>query len=64
VAEAEAEAEAEAVDFSSSLCVQTTSGAHPDSYPMGTAGPFLGDKEWPGRDGDHSPSSSSEVKKE
>jgi hypothetical protein len=25
-----------AEDFSSSLCVQTSSGAHPASYPMGT----------------------------
>jgi hypothetical protein len=33
---------AEAKDFSSSLCVQTGSGAHPASYPMGTGGPFPG----------------------
>jgi hypothetical protein len=31
---------AEEKDFLSSLCVQTSSGAHPASYPMGTVGPF------------------------
>jgi hypothetical protein len=31
---------AEAKDFSSSRCVQTSSEAHPDFYPMGTWGPF------------------------
>jgi hypothetical protein len=31
---------AEAKDFSSSLCVQTGSGAHPASCTMGTGGPF------------------------
>jgi hypothetical protein len=30
----------EAEDFSSSLCIQTGSGAHPASYPMGTGCPF------------------------
>jgi hypothetical protein len=29
-------------DFSSSLCVQTVSGAHPASCTMGTGGPFPG----------------------
>jgi hypothetical protein len=29
-------------DFSSSLCVQTGSGAHPASCTMGTGGPFSG----------------------
>jgi hypothetical protein len=29
-----------AEDFSSSLCVQTGSGAHPASCTMGTGGPF------------------------
>jgi hypothetical protein len=29
-----------AKDFSSSLCVQTGSGAHPASCTMGTGGPF------------------------
>jgi hypothetical protein len=42
----------EAEDFSSSPCVQTSSGAHPASYPMG---PFPGGKARPGRDADHSP---------
>jgi hypothetical protein len=45
----------EAKDFSSSLCVQTVSGAQPASYPMGTEGPFPGGKSRPGRDADHSP---------
>jgi hypothetical protein len=31
---------AEAKDFSSSLCVQTGSGAHPAFCPMGTGGSF------------------------
>jgi hypothetical protein len=31
-----------AEDFSSSLCVQAGSGAHPASYPMGTGDPFPG----------------------
>jgi hypothetical protein len=46
-------------DFSSSPCVQSGSGAHPASYPMGTGG-----KARPGRDADHSPPSSAEVKNE
>jgi hypothetical protein len=50
-----------AKDFSSNLCVQTGSGAHPASYPMGTGGPFPGGKARPGRDADHSPPSSAEV---
>jgi hypothetical protein len=33
-----------AKDFSSNLCVQTGSGAHPASCPMGTGGPFPGGK--------------------
>jgi hypothetical protein len=37
-----------AKEFSSSLCVQTGSGAHPAFYPMGTGGPFPGGKAWPG----------------
>jgi hypothetical protein len=51
-------------DFSSSPCVQTGSGAHPASYPMGTGGSFSGGKVRPGRDADHSPPSSAEVKNE
>jgi hypothetical protein len=50
-----------AKDFSSSLCVQTSSGAHPASCKMGTGGPFPGGKARPGRDADHSPPSSAEV---
>jgi hypothetical protein len=51
-------------NFSSSLCVQTGSGAHPVSYPVGTGSPFPGGKARPGRDADHSPQSSAEVKYE
>jgi hypothetical protein len=40
----------EAEDFSSSLCVQTGSGAHPASYQMGTGGSFPGGEARPGRD--------------
>jgi hypothetical protein len=47
-----------AEDFSSSLCVQTGSDAHPASYQMGTGGPFPGGKARPGRDDNHSPPSS------
>jgi hypothetical protein len=54
----------EAEDFSSSLCIQTSSGAHPASYPMGTGGSFPGGKARPRRDADHSPPSSTEVKNE
>jgi hypothetical protein len=50
-----------AKDFSSILCVQTGSGAHPDSCPVGTGGPFPGGKARPGRDSDHSLPSSAEV---
>jgi hypothetical protein len=50
--------------FFPSLCVQTGSGAHPASCPMGTGGPFPGSKARPGRDADHSPPSSAEVKNE
>jgi hypothetical protein len=51
-------------DFSSILCVQTGSGAHPASCTMGTRGPFPGGKVRPGRDADHSPPSSTEVENE
>jgi hypothetical protein len=54
----------EAEDFSSSLCVQTGSGAHPASCPMGTGGSFPGGKARPGRYADHSPPSSAEIKYE
>jgi hypothetical protein len=50
-----------AKDFSSNLCVQTVSGAHPAFCTMGTGGPFPGAKARPGRDADHSPPSSAEV---
>jgi hypothetical protein len=45
----------EAKDFSSNLCVQTGSGAHPASCTMCTGGLFPGAKTWPGRDTTHSP---------
>jgi hypothetical protein len=48
-------------DFSSSVFVQTGSGAHPASCTMGTGGPFSGGKARPRRDADHSPPSSAEV---
>jgi hypothetical protein len=50
-----------AKDFSSSLCVQTCSGAYPASCTMGTVGPFPGGKARPRRDADHSTPSSAEV---
>jgi hypothetical protein len=46
-------------DFSSILCVQTGSEAHPTSCTMGT-----GVKARPGRDADHPPPSSAEVENE
>jgi hypothetical protein len=49
-------------DFSSSLCVQTDSAAHPASCTMGTAGPFPGGKPRSGNDADHSPPSSAETR--
>jgi hypothetical protein len=51
----EVRSSAEAKDLSSSLCVQTGSGAHPLSCTLGTGGPFAGGKVRPGRDADHSP---------
>jgi hypothetical protein len=42
-------------DFSSILCVQTGSGAHPASCTVGTGGPFPGGKARPRRDADCSP---------
>jgi hypothetical protein len=50
-----------AEDFSSSLCGQTGSGAHPVSCTMGTGDPFPGGKARPRRDADHSPPTSAEV---
>jgi hypothetical protein len=52
---------AEARDLSSSLCVQTGSGADPASCKMGTGSPIPEGKARPGRDADHSPPSSAEV---
>jgi hypothetical protein len=46
---------AEGKDFSSILCVQTGSGAHPASCTVGTGVPFPGAKARPGRDADHLP---------
>jgi hypothetical protein len=54
----------EVEDFSFNLCIQTGSGAHPASYPMGTGRPFPRGKARPGCDADHSPPSSAEVKNE
>jgi hypothetical protein len=48
-------------NFSLHHRVQTGSGAHPASYPMGTRNSFLRVKR-PGRETDHSPPSSAEVK--
>jgi hypothetical protein len=48
-------------EFSPLHVIQTSSGAHPDSYPMGTGGSFPGDKA-AGREADHSPPTSAEVK--
>jgi hypothetical protein len=53
-----------AKNFSSSLRVQTGSGAHPASCTMGIGGPFPGGKARQGRDADHSLPSSTEVENE
>jgi hypothetical protein len=55
---------AEAKDFSSNLCVQTGSGAHPASCTMGTGGPFPGAKARSGLDADHSPPFSNKFENE
>jgi hypothetical protein len=44
-------------DFSSSLCVQTGSGARPASSAMGTESNFQGGKARSKSDADHTPSS-------
>jgi hypothetical protein len=49
------------MDFSSNLCAQTGSGAHPASCPVGTVGPFPGGKARPSRDADHSLPYSAEI---
>jgi len=48
----------------SSVCVQTDSDAHTASCPMGTGGSFTGGEARPGRDADHTPPYSPEVKNE
>jgi hypothetical protein len=48
-------------NFSLHHRVQNGSGAHPASYPMDNRGSFPGVKR-PGREADHSPPSSAEVK--
>jgi hypothetical protein len=48
-------------DFSSSLLVQTDTGAHPTCCAMGTGVPFPRAKARPERDADHSPPSSAQV---
>jgi hypothetical protein len=50
-----------AKSFSSILCVQNGSGAHPASCPMGSGVLSTGVKARPRRDADHSPPSSAEV---
>jgi len=50
---------AEAKDFSSGLCVHSSCEAHTASCTTGTGG-----KARPGRDADHSPTSSAEVMNE
>jgi hypothetical protein len=48
-------------NFSLHHRVQNGSGVHPASYPIGTSGSFPGGKA-AGREADHSPPSSAEVK--
>jgi hypothetical protein len=55
---------AEAMDFSSSLCVQTSYWGPPSLLSSGYWESFPGGKEWPGRDAEHSPPSSAEVENE
>jgi hypothetical protein len=55
---------AETRDFSSNLCVQTSSGANPASCTMGTGSPFPGGKARPECDADHSPPSTAKVNNE
>jgi hypothetical protein len=50
--------------FAKIFCVKASSEAHPASCTMGTGGPFPGSKVQPGRDADHSPPPSAEVKYE
>jgi hypothetical protein len=55
---------AEEKDFSSSLCVQTSSGAHLAFLYNGYREFFPGAKARPGRDADQSPPSSAVVENE
>jgi hypothetical protein len=48
-------------NFSLEHHIQTGSGAHPASYPTGSGSSFPGVKQ-PGREADHPPPSSAEVK--
>jgi hypothetical protein len=48
-------------NFALRQCVQTGTGAHPASYPMGTGGSFPGGKA-AGPEANHSQPSSAEVK--
>jgi hypothetical protein len=48
-------------DFSPSYVVQTGSGAHPTSYPMGT-GAISSEVKRPGRESDNSRPTSAQVK--
>jgi len=48
-------------NFSLRHCIQTGPGAHPASYPVGIRGFSMVIKR-PGREADHSPPSSAEVK--
>jgi hypothetical protein len=50
-------------NFSLRHRLQTDSGAHSASYPVGTTCSFPGVK-WPGLEADHSPPSNAEVKNE
>jgi hypothetical protein len=50
--------------FSSIFRVKTDCGADPVSCTMGMEDPFPGGKVRPGRDADHSPPPSAEVKKQ
>jgi hypothetical protein len=49
-------------NFSLHYCVRIGSGTHPVFFPMGAGGSFPGGVKRPGREADHSPPSSAEVK--
>jgi hypothetical protein len=51
-------------DYSYGLCVQIDSRVHPTPCQLVPGGPFPEGKARPGRDADHSPPSSAEVKNE